>query len=473
MNLGHSAPRGGAPIQRVAAVRSWEQQALDPVPERLRRGRPQDGGWLWFAANLGLPPWSLGVLALALGMSGPQAIAAIVVGNLVGAALVAATACLGPETGLPAIALGRSLFGAASNRLPSLFNALSCLGWYAVNAVLGGEALARLLGLPLVWGLALLTVVLAAVAAVGHDLVHRVERLSAYALAVLFLFTGIRLVALHGALADRLAGVGAPAAGAALGTFLLAVAIIASYLFSWAPYATDYARYLPATTPRRSVFRPTFWGSFAATTAVEVLGLLTALAVGTGTSPVAVLARAMGSWAAPAMAATVLGTVTANALNVYTGGLSVLSAGIRLGRPATAALFAVAGGVFAYVGARGFYLGYENFLLLISYWVAAWVGVILARAIGRDGAAPWSTLAPAVRWRLFGAFLVGLAATVPFMDQTLYEGPVARLLGGGDIGYWAGLIVAFALARLALGRSRGRATNGETGGGAEVVSGRS
>lgn len=436
-------------MQHAVAPLGLEQEALEPIPQGRRSGRPQDGGWLWFAANLGLPPWSLGVLAIALGMSPLQALAAVLVGNLVGAALMAALAGLGPESGLPAIALGRGLFGPVANRLPSLLNAVSCLGWYAVNAVLGGEALSLLFGWPLVWGLVVLTAALAAVAAIGHDLVHRLERIAAYALAALFLFTAVRLVVLHPALASHLGGTAA-SAGASAGTFVLAVAIVASYLFSWAPYATDYARYLPRSATRRAVFAPTFVGAFVGTTAVEALGVLTALAVGTAGSPVAVLARAMGSWAAPAMAAAVLGTVTANALNVYTGGLSSLSAGLRLGRPAVAALFAALGGIVAYVGARGFYLGYENFLLLISYWVAPWIGVILAYALVRERDSEVFAVAPGLRLRLFGAFLVGLVATVPFMDQTLYEGPVARLLGGGDLGYWAGLLVAFALARVVL-----------------------
>jgi len=430
------------------SVMAIEQQALDPVPSDRRYGRARDGGWLWFAANLGLPPWSLGVLALALGMTARQSLAAIVVGNLIGAALVAATASLGPESGTPAIALGRRLFGENANRLPSLFNALSCLGWYAVNAVLGGEALSALLGLPLVVGLVLLTVALAIVAAIGHDLVHRLERVSAYALAALFLLTGIRLVVGHTALLGHAAGTAGPGAG--FGTVLLAIAIIASYLFSWAPYATDYARYLPTQTPRRAVFSPTFWGSFVATTGIELLGLLTALVVGTSGSPVSVLSRAMGAWAAPALAAAVLGTLTANALNVYTGGLSSLSVGLRLSRPVVAAVFAVLGGIAAYLGSRGFYQGYENFLLLISYWVAAWVGVILAGAWNRSGAPTADAVSPRVRLWLFGAFLAGMAATIPCMDQSLFEGPVARWLGGGDLGYWAGLLVAFGLARLAL-----------------------
>lgn len=428
----------------------WERLALDPVPRSMRHGHSRDSGWLWFAANLGLPPWSLGVLAVALGLHPVAAGLAVVIGNLVGAALMASVAGLGPETGLPAIALTRRLFGAWPNRLPSVLNALSCLGWYAVNAVLGGEALARLFDLPLAWGLVLLTLALGLVAAVGHDLVHRVERAAAYVLALLFLFTAVRLFTLHPHLTAHLAGGGLP-----FGTFLLAVAIVASYLFSWSPYATDYARYLPEHTPRRAVFRATFVGAFASSAGVELLGVLTAVAVGSGGSPVDVMARAMGAFTAPALAAVVLGTLTANALNVYTGGLSSLSAGVRIGRPLAAALFAVLGGVAAYVGARGFYTGYENFLLLISYWVAPWIGVVLADSLGRDPRRGPELSPP--RGLLFAAFLVGLAATVPFMNQALYEGPVARLLGGGDIGYWAGVIVAFALARLALARAAARA----------------
>jgi NCS1 family nucleobase:cation symporter-1 len=430
------------------ASEGWERLALDPVPRPMRHGHSRDSGWLWFAANLGLPPWSLGVLAVALGLSPMAAALAVVVGNLVGAALMASVAGLGPETGLPAIALTRRLFGAWPNRLPSVLNALSCLGWYAVNAVLGGEALARLFGLPLVWGLVLLTLALGLVAAIGHDLVHRVERAAAYVLALLFLFTAVRLFTLHPHLTAHLTGGGA----LPFGTFLLAVAIVASYLFSWSPYATDYARYLPEDTPRGAVFRATFVGAFVSSAGVELLGILTAVAVGSQGSPVDVMARAMGAFTAPALAAVVLGTLTANALNVYTGGLSSLSAGVRIGRPLAAALFAVLGGVAAYVGARGFYAGYENFLLLISYWVAPWIGVVLADSLGRDPRRRSPEVSPP-SGLLFAAFLVGLVATVPFMNQALYEGPVARLLGGGDVGYWAGVIVAFVLARIALARA--------------------
>lgn len=433
-----------------AQDRGPELRALDPVPEGVRHGRASDTGWLWFAANLGLPPWSLGILGIALGLSDAGAITAILVANALGAALLAAVSMLGPETGEPAIALTRHILGGRANRLPSILNALSCMGWYAVNAVLGGEALALLLHVAFPIALALITVALLAAAVYGHDWVHRVERYLGYALIVLFAVMALRLLT---ASVHTLAGAAASPGAAGAGTWILMVAIVASYLLSWGPYATDYSRYLPKSTGRRSVFSATGLGAFVSTTVVELLGVWVAARVGTSGSPVAAMVRAMGPWAMPLLLAATLGTITANALNVYTGSLSFLSAGVRLSRPVAAVLFALAAGAVAYLGANGYYSNYEDFLLLISYWVAPWIGIVLARSLpARRG---FRTVAAKTdRIKLFVVFLVGLAISVPFMDQTLYEGPIAKLLGGGDIGYWVGLIVAFGLTRIVIGGAR-------------------
>lgn len=437
-----------AQTSRAGAARTGlrpELRALEPVPATERHGRSGDTGWLWLAANLGLPPWSLGVLGLALGLSVAGAVSAILVANVVAAVLLAGVSMLGPETGEPAIALTRHLLGARANRLPSVLNALSCMGWYAVNAVLGGEALAMLLGIGLPLALGIMTLALLVTAIYGHDVVHRVERYLGYALLVLFAVMAVRLLTAHLS--------GAPAPGhAGAGMWILMVAIVASYLLSWGPYATDYSRYLPKAVGRPPVFWATTVGAFVSTTAVELLGVWAAARVGTGGSPVAAVVRAMGPWSAPLLLAVVLGTITANALNVYTGSLSSLSAGVRLSRPVAAVVFAVAGGVVAYLGASGYYTNYEDFLLLISYWVAPWIGIVLAQSLpARRGFR--AVQQGARRLALFGVFLVGLLVAIPFMDQTLYEGPIAKMLGGGDIGYWVGLGVAFALTRLVMGRA--------------------
>lgn len=449
------------PSPEAASALRPEFRALDAVPESVRHGRASDTGWLWLAANLGLPPWSLGVLGLALGMSVTGALTAIVVANILAALLLGAVSMLGPETGTPAIVLTRRLFGERANRLPSVLNALSCMGWYAVNAVLGAEALSLLLHVALPASLGLITIFLLAAAIYGHDLVHRVERYLGYVLVVLFAVMAARLATAGGH--PALFGV---TASAGAGTWVLMVAIVASYLLSWGPYATDYSRYLPRTTGRQRVFSATAVGAFVSTTAVEVLGVWAAFRVGTSGTPVATVVRAMGPWAVPLLVAVVLGTVTANALNVYTGSLSSLSAGIRLSRPVAAVLFALVGGLVAYLGANGYYANYEDFLLLISYWVAPWIGIVLARSL--PGARGVRAVASRVgRLRLFWVFLASLALSIPFMDQTLYEGPVAKWLGGGDIGYWVGLVLAFVLTRWVVGRDEEAPRKAATVGGAE------
>lgn len=433
-----------------------ELRALDPVPSGERHGTTASVAWVWFAANMSLPPWYLGVLALILGLSVSQSIVSIVVANVIGCAMMAVVAMLAPETGLPSIPLTRRIFGTAGNALASALNAVSCLGWYTVNAVVGAFALTSLIGTSYGLSLAIVALLLIVVAWYGHDLVHVVERYASYVLLVLYVIMAIRMFALPQTAA------GAKAAGqvGTLGDVLLVVAIIASYVFSWAPYAGDYARYLPQGTSRGKVFWATFIGSFVSCAFVEILGVLAAQAVGVAGSPTDVLTRAMGALAAPALIAVVVGTVTANTLNVYTGAISSLSLGFPIKRTWMAVIFGIVGGVLAWLGAGKFSGNYENFLLVISYWVSPWIGLVLAWVLAR---ATGVAVEAQKQLGLLVVFVIGILSTIPFMDQTLYEGPVAKALGGGDIGYWVGFVVAFVLGWVVLRGSRAQVGAAQTG----------
>ena len=74
---------------------------LEAGPPDERHGTAPGVAWVWFAANLGLPGWYLGVLVLAMGLHTAQALAAIVVGNVVGSAALGALSTLGPASALP------------------------------------------------------------------------------------------------------------------------------------------------------------------------------------------------------------------------------------------------------------------------------------------------------------------------------------------------------------------------------------
>jgi len=420
-----------------------EAHGIEPVPAGERHGRSSSLFTLWFAANLGIPPWFLGVLLYTLGLGLGWSLATVVIGNVIGAVLVGVASAMGPQSGLPQLALSRGGFGSLGVYLPAALNWLSCLGWFAVNSLLGGELLGSLLHLPEAAGIVLIGVVQVAIAAIGHDMVHAVERWVSLLLLLTFAFFTWRTIAL---------GAGAPPHGGfAWVPFALGIAMIASYVFSWSPYASDYSRYLPQGTSRFAVFGWAFLGSFVSCVWVEVLGVLMAARLRLYDA-VPLLREASGGFAVFVFAAGILGTLTADLLNIYTGATSLLALGIRLPRSLAAVLVGVFGTALALLGMQGFSANYESFLLLLSYWIAPWLGVLFAHEI--DTAQP-----RAVESGLW-AFLIALACSVPFMSQSLFTGPVAHAMGGADIAYYVGGLLSATLYLLFRRAARGAAAPG-------------
>ncbi len=116
---------------------------------------------------------------------------------------------------------------------------------------------------------------------------------------------------------------------------------------------------------------------------LEILGLLVAGQATGGESSDTIFQVLGGSGniiAILAMVAIAVGTVAVNAMNDYTGSLSLQAAGLRIKRIYSAAIVAVLGFLFTlYLNAQtDFAANFTNFLLFISYWIAPFVGVVLA-----------------------------------------------------------------------------------------------
>jgi NCS1 family nucleobase:cation symporter-1 len=232
-----------------------------------------------------------------------------------------------------------------------------------------------------------------------------------------------------------------------VGLFILMTTAVASYAFSWSPYAADYARYLPSDTSKKSVFAAVFAGSFIGCVWLEILGVAVAT-IGLKLSSIDLVVKVMGPFWIVALLAVILGTVAANALNIYSGALSLLTLDIPIKRWISVIATGVLGAILALYAVNGLSGKYENFLLLVSYWIGPWLGVIFVDFFlhpgqpSRPGRNLRSSLSTAVSWPGLVAFLVGLVASVPFMNSTLYTGPLVNLLHGGDISYYIGMIVA-------------------------------
>jgi len=323
---------------------------------------------------------------------------------------------------------------------------LSSIAWDGLVGLFGGEALAELLGIPF-W-LAVLIVLAAqgAVGVFGYEAIHRVQAVMTVVLIVTFAVFAAKLVGGHQVISLP------TATGADLtGAFVLEVTIALSLAVSWASYASDYSRYLPVRSPRRSVFGYTFAGLALAYIAVQALGIAAAGELTDQTAQGVRTIMGGGMLGSVALLAIVLGSVASNAMNDYSGSLALQTIGARVRRPVSAVVVAVlAFALIMWLHSGDIATRFQGVLLFVSYWVPAFVAIVTIdwryRSRGRDVADPINPAEETTQRTdgviAFVVFVVAFAAAVPFMHTNLIVGPVATALHGADLAYFANFIVA-------------------------------
>ena len=125
-----------------------EPGGAEPIPLEDRHGKPSQMFWTWVSPNMEFATIFVGVIAvLFFGLTFWQAVAAIVIGNALGAISHGVLTSWGPERGLAQMVLSRRPFGYRGNLLPAGINAIVAgVGWFAVNAISGALALSALTG---------------------------------------------------------------------------------------------------------------------------------------------------------------------------------------------------------------------------------------------------------------------------------------------------------------------------------------
>ena len=111
--------------------------------------------------------------------------------------------------------------------------------------------------------------------------------------------------------------------------------------------------------------------------------------------------------------------------------------------------FGVVGFFIAWVALPDAGKTYENFLLVIAYWIAPWLGVVLVDRYLRRGTEIISIVTDAARYRNVagvGAFLIGLIVSIVlFSNQSFYVGLVPKALPTvGDLTAIVGLVLSVA-----------------------------
>ena len=443
---------------------STETHGMEPIPESSRYGSVSRVFTVWFTPNLVPAAFFIGTLVTAdfLKLGFVTSLLAIVVGNLIGSYFVALLSTMGPKLGLAQMPAARLPFG-KSIVLPGLLNWLSTIGWDGINSVFGAIAITILIpALPFPGALLIIIAVQAVLGIVGYEAIHQFEKWMAIVLGVMFVVLTISIVGqADTSLADGFEGADQ------IGAFVAYVAIVASFVLAWSLYASDYSRYLPPSADTRKVFWYTLGGMAIASAWLEILGLLVAGAASGGESSDTIYAVLGGSGnivAALAMVAIAIGTIAVNAMNDYTGSLSLQAAGLRIPRVYSAIAVAVLGFLFTlYLQYNGDFAGnFINFILFISYWITPFVGVVLAdwwlrgRRADASSIVNFATL-PSGSVGLL-ALVAGFVVAIPFQNATLgYNPPLSDVLHGvfnfftvsslhgADLAYYVGGTAAFVI----------------------------
>ncbi len=341
---------------------------LTPVPAERRVFGTRDAFSLWFSLGIGLLVLQAGAF-LVPGLSLPMALAAIVVGSVLGALLLAAAGVVGADTGLSSMGALRLTLGRRGAAVPAVLNAVQLAGWGAFEIIAmrdAADALAKQnfgVSNPLAWTL-LFGVLATALAVLGP--VSFVRRfLRAWGLWLLLGGAGWltwRLLAQHdlGALLAK-AGTGETSFGAG-------VDLVAAMPLSWLPLIADYTRF--GRTPG-GMFRGSLAGYVLANIWFMGLGAAYALAAGSEGLLLSALAAAGGGVAL----LLIIIDETDNAFaDLHSAAVSTATL-----VPVRPARLALAFGAVCTLAALLAPMGqYEGFLLLIGSVFAPLFGVLLA-----------------------------------------------------------------------------------------------
>jgi purine-cytosine permease-like protein len=451
---GMSLPRSNTPF--------IETRSIDWVPEDERHGKLWHQLPLWFLGNFQYFSIPIGFIGPSLGLSLGWTAVASILGIGVGTVFMAFHASQGPSMGLPQMIQSRAQFGYRGVIVPLAATLFTYVAFNVADTVLLSEGLNSTFG----WNAGAIAIIAAvggaALAIFGHDWLHKVFRILLYISLPLMIILTIGVITGHAG-----GSVSTVSYGFSWNAFMAQFAAAAAYNITYAPYVSDYSRYLPKTTRPRSIIAAVFFGASSSAIWLIILGAWLSIRLGAtdglaglqlaGNAVVVHLGDAAALLSALALAATM-------GMNAYGGMLTVLTTidsfrPIKPTRSARVITILVLTAVWYLVaslitsdGVNTVFSALTLMLYILVPWTATnlvdyflvrkghYAIVDLFNPRGMYGV--WA-------WRGLAAFFVGLLAEIPFMvipqiGSWSYIGPVAEALGGVDIAWIVGLLVASA-----------------------------
>ena len=439
----------------AAVVGGIESRSIDWVPENERHGRVWAQGPFWFLGNF--QPFTVGIGILGptvFGLSLVQTAAAGILGILFGTVFMAFHASQGPTFGLPQMVQSRAQLGYRGVILALVATAFTFVMFNVVDTVIIKLGLNGIFGWDATTVAVAITIIGTVLAIYGHDWLHRVFQVLFWVSLPFWIVLTVGIVTGHAG------GQEAAPTEMTIAGFLGMFTVAASYNITYAPYVSDYSRYLPRDTKVATIVTSVFVGAAGSPIWLIPLGAWLGSALGVSDPLLGIYTsgnNVVGGLGGILAVLSVLALVATMGLNAYSGMLTIVT-GIDSLRPVNptrsirVAVIIVLAVVWLLLGnvLENASSALANSLLVMLYLLAPWTAINLMDFffVRRGHYAITDLFTPkgiygSWSWRGIVAYLIGVAVEIPFMVVgTTFVGFIANdYLQLVDISWIVGMVV--------------------------------
>ncbi|MBK0002006.1 cytosine permease [Erwinia sp. S38] len=431
-----------------------EKHTIGYVPPADRHGKTRDLFTLWFGGNIAPLPIVTGALAVQLfHLNLLWGVVAILVGHLAGGALMALHSAQGPQMGIPQMIQSRAQFGSLGSLLVVSIAGVMYVGFFTSNIVLAGESLHGIApGVPLTVGIIIGAVGSGIIGIIGYRFIHVLNRIGTWVLGI-GIVLGFGYIFSHIHTADFLTR-----GGFSLYGWLATVSLAALWQIAFAPYVSDYSRYLPENVSVAGTFWATYWGSTLGSSLSFIFGAVAVLATPPGLQTMDAVRAATGAIGPLMLVLFLLSVISHNALNLYGAVMSLITLVQTFfwrwipGSKSRAVLSAIAlviCSVAAIFASADFISHFVDLVLALLVVLVPWTAINLIDFYAiHKGNYDISSIFQ-VDGGIYGrynpqallAYGIGIVVQIPFMNTPLYVGPVSAWINGADLSWLIGLLV--------------------------------
>ena len=382
-------------FDEATKARLIETNGIDIIDEAERTARPRDLFWPWFAANVSVFGMGYAAFIYGFGVSFWQGLIVALIGIPISFALCGIIAIAGKRGSVPTMVISRAAFGVHGQKLPGIVSWFLSIGWETFLSIMAVLATATVFG-RLGLGGGTTTMVIAAVAVAALIIVasvlgyHTIMKLQSVLTWITGAITIVYMILTFSRIDfSAVSAIPSGSPGQLMGALTM---VMTGFGLGWINIAADWSRYQRRDASNGSIV---FWNTFGGSIAPVILvlfGLLLAgsdptLSDGIANDPIGTLATILPVWVLiPFWITAVLALVSGAVLGIYSSGLTLLSLGIRIPRPAAAAIDGVLltiGTIFVVFFAENFLGPFQSFLLILGVPMASWAGILIADIITR------------------------------------------------------------------------------------------